>query len=82
MTVWKGVKTVKKLQGKGKGKEMPEVVVVKDSWIDPVWKYMEGRILSILNKHGIKGVPTLIHEQQIKVPYPSIATANSSTHFL
>ncbi|KIM51468.1 hypothetical protein SCLCIDRAFT_33424 [Scleroderma citrinum Foug A] len=43
-----------------------KLILVKDSWINPVWKYMEGRILSILNKHGIKGVPTLIHEQQIK----------------
>jgi len=73
---------MKKRQGKGKSKEMSEVVVVKDSWIDAVRKYMEGRILSILNKHNIKGVLTLIHEQQISLAYPSIVAVNSSTHFL
>lgn len=81
-TVWKGVKMMKKWRGKGKGREASEAVVVKDSWIDPVRKYTEGKILSILNRHGIEGVPTLIHEQLIKTSYPSIAAANSSTHFL
>ncbi|KAI6018244.1 hypothetical protein PISMIDRAFT_107687, partial [Pisolithus microcarpus 441] len=42
-----------------------EPVVVKDSWIDPLWKYTEGRILSILNAHKIKGIPTLIHELSV-----------------
>ena len=60
-------------------------VAVKDSWIDPLWKYMEGMILATLNKHMIRGVPTLIHKEQIKASYPptiSNKQANSSTHFL
>ena len=78
-TVWKGVKMRKKWRNWGK-----QNVVVKDSWIDPLRKYTEGKILSILNDHGIEGVPKLIHEQQIKTFHPTIPgkTVNSSTHFL
>jgi len=60
-------------------------VVVKDSWIDPLRKYTEGFILWVLNGHMIKGVPMLIHEQQVKAPYPSTIKnlpVNSSTHFI
>ena len=35
--------------------------------------------------HKIKGIPTLIHEQQVKAPYPSTVEdlpVNSSTHFI
>ncbi|KAI6011055.1 hypothetical protein EDC04DRAFT_2905735 [Pisolithus marmoratus] len=62
-----------------------EPVVVKDLWIDLLQKYTEGRILSILNVHKVKGVLTLIHKQQVKAPSLSAATnpaINSSTHFL
>ena len=60
-------------------------VVVKDSWINPLWKYMEGIILTILQKECIKGVLILIHEQQVKVAHPSsylskIIMANNSMH--
>lgn len=60
-------------------------VVVKDLWINPLWKYMEGMILSILNAHNIKGIPTLIHEKQVQASYPSTITdmlVNNSTDFL
>ncbi|KAL4068427.1 hypothetical protein V8B97DRAFT_2024966 [Scleroderma yunnanense] len=57
---------------KGKSKQTLEAMAVKNSWIDPVQKYMEGRILLVLNQHGIKGVLIVIHEQQIKTSYPSI----------
>ncbi|KAI6041970.1 hypothetical protein EDC04DRAFT_2601275 [Pisolithus marmoratus] len=52
-TVWGGM--IRNMQAKTR-----EPVVMKDLWIDPLWKYTEGRILSILNMHKIKGVPTLI----------------------
>ena len=60
-------------------------VVVKDSWINPLRKYTEGMILSILNAHNIEGIPTLIHKKQVQAPYPSTITdmlVNNSTHFL
>ncbi|KAI6000082.1 hypothetical protein EDD15DRAFT_2362646 [Pisolithus albus] len=77
-TVWGGIIRDKRSETGGQ-------VAVKDSWIDPLRKYTEGRILSILNAHEIEGVPMLIHEQQVKAP--SLATVanplvNSSTHFL
>ncbi|KAI6109303.1 hypothetical protein EDD16DRAFT_1522535 [Pisolithus croceorrhizus] len=62
-----------------------EPVVMKDSWIDPLQKYTEGRILFILNVHKIKGVLTLVHEQQVKASSLSAVanpTVNHSTHFL
>jgi len=78
-TVWTGVRMMKRWKNWGK-----ENVVVKDLWINPLWKYLEGKILSILNKHGIEGVPRLIHEQQIKTSYPTAPSneVNNSTHFL
>jgi len=62
----------------------PRRIVVKDSWIDPLQKYTEGRILAKLNKAGVKGVPKLIHEQQVQGPHPSHpdSKVNQSTHFL
>ena len=61
----------------------PHWIVVKDSWIDPLRKYTEGRILAKLNKAGVKGVPKLIHEQQVQGPHPSHpdSKVNQSTHF-
>ncbi|KAI6035967.1 hypothetical protein BKA83DRAFT_110339, partial [Pisolithus microcarpus] len=76
--VWGGM--MKNTQAKTR-----EPVVVKDLWIDPLQKYTEGKILSILNMHKIEGVPTLICEQQVKAPNLSAnakSTVNSSTHFL
>lgn len=77
-TVWEGA--MSKEGGVG-----VRQVAVKDSWIDPLRKYTEGKILSILNAHKIEGVPTLVHEQQVQTPYPSSIPdimVNSSTHFL
>ena len=88
-TVWEGV--ILKPGTPGKPAEMTEKaklserVVVKDSWIDPLWKYMEGMILTILHEKLIEGVPKLIHEQQVKAAHPSSCTnktimVNNSTH--
>jgi len=78
--VWQGMRVTRR------NKSSKQVAVtMKDLWIDPLQKYTEGMILATLNKHMIKGVPTLIHEEQIKASYPpTIANkqANSSTHFL
>ena len=62
----------------------PRRIVVKDSWIDPLRKFTEGGILAQLNKAGVKGVPKLIHEQQVQGPHPSLPDfkVNQSTHFL
>jgi len=62
----------------------PRQIVVKDSWIDPLQKFIEGGILARLNKAGVKGVPKLIHEQQVQGPHPSHPNSkvNQSTHFL
>lgn len=61
-------------------------VVVKDSWINLLRKYIEGMILHILGKHGIEGVPMLVGEEQVKIqlwtPNPQQPVVNSSTHFL
>ncbi|KAI5985185.1 hypothetical protein EDD15DRAFT_2374468 [Pisolithus albus] len=77
-TVWGGM--IRGMQTRTR-----EPVVVKDSWIDPLWKYTEGRILSILNVHRIEGIPALVHEQQVKAPSLSTVAnppVNHSTHFL
>ena len=62
----------------------PCQIVVKDSWIDPLWKFTEGSILAKLNKAGVKGIPKLIHEQQVQGPHPLCldSKVNQSTHFL
>ncbi|KIM55159.1 hypothetical protein SCLCIDRAFT_30582 [Scleroderma citrinum Foug A] len=78
-TVWKGVKMNKRQKNWGK-----ENVVVKDSWINPLQKYAEGKILSILNEYRIEGILRLIHEQQIRTSHPISPgnKVNNSTHFL
>lgn len=45
---------------------------------------MEGGILAKLNEAGIRGVPKLLHKQQVQGPHPSHSDikANQSTHFL
>ena len=62
----------------------PRRIVVKDSWINPLRKFTEGSILARLNKAGVKGVPRLIHEQQVRGPHPLRidSEVNQSTHFL
>ena len=62
----------------------PRWIVVKDSWIDPLQKFTKGGILARLNKAGVKGMPKLIHEQQVQGPHPSRPNSkvNQSTHFL
>ncbi|KAN0074443.1 hypothetical protein V8E55_011855, partial [Tylopilus felleus] len=63
-------------------------VAVKDTWIDPLRKYTEGAILRMLNKAGIKGIPTLIYEGQVSAKvYDKDAddqqtTVNHSTHLI
>ena len=88
-TVWEGM--VLKPGTPGKPAEMTEKarrsgrVVVKDSWIDPLRKYTEGMILTILHENLIEGVPKLIHKQQVKAAHPSsrankTVMVNNSTH--
>ena len=62
----------------------PWRIMVKDSWINPLQKFTEGSILARLNKAGVKGVPRLIHEQQVQGPHPLRidSEVNQSTHFL
>ena len=62
----------------------PCQIMVKDSWIDPLRKFTEGSILAKLNKAGVKGIPKLIHEQQVQGPHPLCldSKVNQSTHFL
>lgn len=89
-TVWEGVLldplgSVGEQKKTKLGVRQGETVVVKDSWIDPLRKYTEGMILSMLNEKCIEGVPTFIHEQQVETPHPcsrpnKIVTVNSSTH--
>ena len=59
-------------------------IVVKDSWIDPLQKFTEGSILAKLNEAGVRGVPKLLHEQQVQGPHPSHPNikVNQSTHLL
>jgi len=38
---------------------------MKDSWIDLLRKFTEGQILKILEGANVKGVPRLVHEQQV-----------------
>ncbi|KAI5994537.1 hypothetical protein EDC04DRAFT_2910536 [Pisolithus marmoratus] len=65
-TVWEGM-----MKARGTSGMQARKVAVKDLWIDPLRKYTEGKILSILNVCKIKGIPTLVHEEQVKAPYPS-----------
>ena len=38
-------------------------VIVKDLWIDPLQKFMEGNLLAKLNDANVKGMPLLIHKE-------------------
>ena len=60
---------------------------MKDSWINPLRKYTEGMILSILNEKRIEGVPRFLYEQQVETSHPksrpnNITMVNNSTHIL
>ncbi|KAI6016826.1 hypothetical protein PISMIDRAFT_15760 [Pisolithus microcarpus 441] len=61
---------------------LPCEIVVKDSWIDPLWKFTEGSILTKLNSAGVEGVPKLIHKQQVQAPYPSNPNLKYHIHVL
>ena len=56
-------------------------IMVKDSWIDPLQKFTEDGILAQLNKAGVKGMPKLIHKQQVQGPVFS-SPVQSSPVFL
>ncbi|KAI6107692.1 hypothetical protein EV401DRAFT_2077013 [Pisolithus croceorrhizus] len=78
--VWEGM-----MRARGTGGMQARKVAMKDSWIDPLRKYTEGKMLSILDVYKVEGIPTLVHEEQVKVPYPSVIEGlqlNSSTHFI
>lgn len=71
----------------GKATDLPgfagKVVVVKDSFVDPLRRYTEGKILKILAGKKIEGIPVLIHEQQVQLPHPLDGDlVNQSTHIL
>ncbi|KIK19916.1 hypothetical protein PISMIDRAFT_106732 [Pisolithus microcarpus 441] len=59
-------------------------VIVKDSWIDPLWRFTEGCLLARLNDVGVEGVPWPIHKQQVQGPHPSHGGVkiNMLTHLL
>ena len=58
-------------------------VIVKDSWVDPLRQYMEGRILKILEAAGVEGIPRLVHKQQVQTRHPIMQELlNNSTHIL
>ena len=76
-TVWEGM-----MKMRGTSSMQTRQVAVKDSWIDPLRKYREGKVLSILNACKIKGMPTLIHEEQVKAHDLSASHINCLTHFL
>jgi hypothetical protein len=58
-------------------------VVVKDCFIDPLQRYTKGKILAMLNKGKVTGVPRLIHEQLVLVEHPiTKEMITNSTHIL
>ncbi|KAI5984240.1 hypothetical protein EDC04DRAFT_2914418 [Pisolithus marmoratus] len=59
-------------------------VIVKDSWIDPLQRFMEGCLLARLNDANVEGVAWLIHKQQVQGPHLSHGGVkiNMSTHLL
>ncbi|KAI6127268.1 hypothetical protein F5141DRAFT_1210630 [Pisolithus sp. B1] len=79
-TVWSGVVT----QADFPELEEGQKVVIKDAFVDPLRRYTKGKILKILEDSEIKGVPRLLHEQQVQVPHPldSNLKLNQSTHIL
>ena len=63
--------------------EEEQDVVVKDSWVDPLQRYTEGQILKMLEMAGVKGVPILVHKQQVQTQHPvTRESINHSTHIL
>ncbi|KAF8546898.1 hypothetical protein OG21DRAFT_1490718 [Imleria badia] len=73
-TVWSGTVTID---------EADEEVVVKDSWVNLLQRYTEGRILKILEEARVKGVPRLVHEQQVQTQHPIVKElVNNSMHIL
>lgn len=74
-TVWEGV-----IDPNIPGAE--DMVVVKDSWIDPLRKYTEGMVLHILEQNGVEGVPKLLAERQIKTQHRAGEATYHSTHFI
>ena len=73
-TVWSGKVSID---------QEDEEVVIKDSWVDPLWQYTEGRILKLLGMAGVEGVPRLVHEQQVQTHHPvTQELLNHSTHIL
>jgi hypothetical protein len=75
-TVWSGRFTCQ-LSG------VEEEVVVKDCFIDPLRRYTKGKILAMLNKAKVTGVPRLIHEQLVPVEHPiTKEMITNSTHIL
>ena len=79
-TVWAGLLYPPSSQSQ----QEPRQIVVKDSWIDPLRNFTEGGILAKLNEAGVRGVPKVLHEQQVPRPHPSYPNikVNQSTHFL
>ena len=74
MMVWSSIVTI--------NEELQEVMV-KDTWVDPLRRYTEGRILKILEVAKVKGVPRLVHEQQVQTKHPvTQQILNHSTHIL
>ena len=64
-------------------KQPEEEVVLKDSWVDPLRQFSEGRILKMLGEAGVKGIPVLVHEQQVQMQHPITGQfLNQSTHIL
>lgn len=73
-TVWSGKVTID---------EEEEDVVVKDSWVDLLQQYTEGRILRMLKKANVKHIPRLVHEQQVQTQHLITRDPiNYSTHIL
>jgi hypothetical protein len=92
-TVWSAIirRPTKDRRGKSRVTSTPVTdepkVAVKDSWIDPLRKFTEGRILAKLNEMEVEGVPQLIYEGQVKAPLPFESEDknmkfNHSTHTL
>ena len=73
-TMWSGMVTI--------NEELQEVVV-KDTWVDLLRRYTEGRILKILEAAKVKGVPRLVHKQQVQTMHPiTQELLNHSTHII
>ena len=73
-TVWSGMVTI--------NEELQEVII-KDTWVDLLRRYTEGRILKILEAAKVKGVPRLVHEQQVQTTHPiTQELLNHSTHII